>query len=74
MSRLTKNHLILENNLESVQYDFNSKKLKVIFLDGTCYLFLNVPQQEFENLIKANVKGSHFNRYIRKQYEFERIC
>jgi hypothetical protein len=69
MEKLT----ILANNLESVEYDFNSEKLKATFLDGASYLFINVPQKEFENLTKANVKSSHFNRHIRKQYDFERI-
>lgn len=68
------NYLILANKLESIGYDPNSQKLKVTFLDGSSYLFLNIPQQEFENLIKANVKGSHFNRHIRRKYDFERIC
>lgn len=64
---------VQSSNVDSVGYDATSQELQINFLNGSSYLYLNVPQHEYDNLLQAPSIGSHFNRYIRNQYPHQRI-
>ncbi|MCZ4223058.1 KTSC domain-containing protein [Pedobacter rhodius] len=54
-------------------YNKDLKTLKIIFITGMVYKYLNVPKRTFEMLKAAGSKGRYFNHYIKDKFDFEKI-
>lgn len=60
-------------NIEAIGYDSDSMELHIRFLNtGATYIYSNVPEAVFEELMSADSKGSYFNRNIKPTYKFEK--
>lgn len=59
-------------NLDQVGYDNDEMELHVIFKDGSHYVYRNVPDGIYEELLNAPSKGSYLNREIKGAYEYEK--
>jgi hypothetical protein len=60
------------SNLEQVGYDSDAMELHVIFKDGSLYVYSDVPQQIYEELLVAPSKGSYLNREVKSVYNYEK--
>jgi hypothetical protein len=49
--------------------DYENGYLTVVFRDGTSYIYKNVPQSVYEELVVAGSAGAYFNRNIRDSYD-----
>ncbi len=56
--------------LASAVYDPDRLPLELEFRSGKRYLFFQVPQDGYEELLPAESKGGYFNRSIRKRFAF----
>lgn len=54
--------------LEKVAYDEPRGVLHVTFRAGGIYHYLGVPQQAYVDLLRAESKGTFFNRHIRNVF------
>jgi len=54
-------------------YDEVSKSLKITFVTGMVYKYINVPKKIFEMLKAAGSKGRYFNYHIKDKYSFEKV-
>lgn len=54
--------------LAKVAYDNQRAILQVEFRDGALYLYLGVPIQTYQDLLRANSKGAYFNHHIRSVF------
>ncbi|MBV9986545.1 MAG: KTSC domain-containing protein [Chitinophagaceae bacterium] len=59
--------------IASMEYDTAGKNLRVRFVSGLIYEYLNVPAQVFASMKKAISKGSFLNRHIKGHYEFRKV-
>ena len=59
--------------ISSMKYDPEKEILRVIFLSGAIYDYLNVPQKVYDEMKNAFSKGTFLNRFIKGKYEFEKI-
>jgi len=59
------------SNLKSVGYD--NQNLFVEFGKGTVYVYYNVPQELYLELLNADSKGKYLNSNIKNVYQYERI-
>jgi hypothetical protein len=59
--------------LRTVTYDAATLQLEVEFRDRSAYLFIGVPAELHEALLRSSSKGEFFNRRIRRCFRFERI-
>jgi len=59
--------------LASALYDFATRRLDLEFRTGEHYLYLQVPPDCFQNLLKAESKSVYFNQQIRNRFPFQRI-
>lgn len=53
------------SNIEAVGYDPSTNDLHIQFLKTGLYVYHNVPQDIFDELMNADSKGSYFNRNIK---------
>ena len=60
------------SNLEQIGYDGDSMELHVVFKDGSLYVYSNVPEQIFDELLVAPSKGSYLNREVKGTYDYEK--
>jgi RimJ/RimL family protein N-acetyltransferase len=64
------------SNIDAVDYDRESKTLKVRFRSkngpGSTYSYSNVSPQSARALMGPDSFGKHFNKHIRGKYEFEK--
>ncbi|MBI4830636.1 MAG: KTSC domain-containing protein [Candidatus Lindowbacteria bacterium] len=58
------------SNIEMIGYDENAAELHVQFLSGGYYVYHDVPQATFDELMYAPSKGSFLNREIKGVYQF----
>lgn len=61
------------SSLKSVGYDASEKTLEVEFHHGAVYVYLDVPQDVFEELKTAESKGRFFNSNIRSVYTHAKL-
>ena len=54
-------------------YDIPHKILRVIFLSGAIYDYLNVPEDVYEEMEKAFSKGEFLNTHIKNHFTFKKI-
>ncbi len=59
--------------LRAVRYDSTGHVLEVVFRNGRPYHFVNVPPNEYENLLSASSKGRYFLNHIRDAYPYWRF-
>jgi hypothetical protein len=54
-------------------YDAPGRRLRIEYVSGNVYLYLDVPAEVYEAMKKSGSKGQYLNRYIKGRYEFERV-
>jgi len=59
--------------IRAFDYDPQAQTLKVTFVTGRCYAYLDVPEKVADALRAASSKGEYFNRAIRDHFRFERL-
>jgi len=59
--------------ISSTTYNPQKKILRVIFLSGAVYDYLDVPQKVYDNMLKAFSKGTFLNGHIKQKYVFKKI-
>ena len=58
--------------INQIGYDKGTSSLRVEFVNGSVYRYLNVPYSLYQDILVAESKGRFLNRNIKGQYEFER--
>lgn len=62
------------SNIEAVGYDPASMELHVRFLkSGETYVYYNVEQWRFDELMQADSKGTYFNANIKPNYQCSKL-
>ncbi len=59
--------------LEAVQYDEESRTLRIRFRKGTVYEYQNVPPNLVRSMLRAESVGSFFTRYIKPNYRYRKL-
>lgn len=59
--------------LKKAVYNFTAGTLKVEFVSGTIYEYLNIDSQMYENFCKAESQGKFFNEKIKNNYEYSKL-
>lgn len=61
-------------NIEAVGHDSESMELHVRFLkSGETYVYYNVEQWRFDELMHADSKGSYLNANIKPNYQYSKL-
>lgn len=63
-----------ETTLSKVSYDAEKKALTVVFEKGGTYEYAGVPQATYDELQKAESKGTYFNQNVRGKYAAKKIA
>lgn len=63
---------VTSSAIENVSYDKDTQTLRLEFKQGTEYDYPNVPENEFNGLVKAESVGKYFNSNIKK-YSVKRV-
>ncbi|WP_336703454.1 KTSC domain-containing protein [Chryseobacterium indologenes] len=64
---------VSSSDIESIGYDEQSQNVYVRFLSGTLYLYIGVPEHEFQNLLQASSHGSYLHYNFKNVYPYERL-
>jgi hypothetical protein len=72
-SREDRSGRVISSALTNVSYDPKSGVLEVRFVTGRVYQYLNVPEDVFEKLMRAESKGIFFNAHIRGHYRYHEL-
>jgi hypothetical protein len=60
-------------NLYRVRYEESTNTLEIEFHGGRVYQYFDVPSQVFEELIRADSKGTFFNEQIKGHFRYARV-
>jgi lysyl-tRNA synthetase class 2 len=58
--------------IQSFDYDASKRELRVLFRSGRCYVYQDVPDEEYAGMRRSFSKGEYFNEHIRDRYAFRR--
>ena len=64
---------VVSSNIVSAGYDSIVNSLKVNFMNGTSYIFLEVPKKIFLKLIEAVSAGKYFNKNVKGKYNYKKV-
>jgi len=59
--------------IKSFSYNSKDKRLRVVFISGTVYDYLEVPQKIYGEMKAAFSKGTFLNQNIKPNYSFEKV-
>ena len=59
--------------IKSFSYDSVKKILKIVYLSGAVYNYLDVPGGIYNALSKAGSKGTFLNKHIKNRFVYEKI-
>ena len=66
-------HFVDSTNVEQIGYDSAASELHIRFVGKSeLYVYLNVPEPIFQELMAAPSKGSYLNRQIKNVFQFEK--
>jgi hypothetical protein len=54
-------------------YDEENRRLRVFFISGIAYDYINVPGDLYDKLRNAISKGKFLNKHIKGRYAFEKV-
>ena len=58
--------------ISAVAYDDAARDLLVIFNTGQTYVYGNVPREVYDNLLKADSKGSYMKDFVIDMFPYRR--
>ena len=58
--------------IRSIHYSDRRRELSITFAETGTYIYREVPQQVYDDFVKAPSKGQFFNEAIRDRYPFDR--
>lgn len=62
------------SSIDSVGYDPDTRRLFVRFLEsGIAYVYAEVPERVFNELLASNSKGRYFNDEIKGAFAYRRL-
>lgn len=64
---------VSSSSVASVGYDAKNLTLEVEFNDGAVYLYFDVPETMYQELVQASSVGQYLNANIRNQYRYMKI-
>jgi hypothetical protein len=56
-----------------MDYNAEEHKLRITFVSGLVYNYLDVPEMMYERMKSAKSKGTFLNRHIKGKYNFEKV-
>lgn len=59
--------------VSGIQYYPSTSTLRIIFVSGTIYDYINVPEQIYGEMKKAFSKGTYLNKKIKGFYRYKKI-
>lgn len=59
--------------LSAIAYNPQKKELELAFNSGSHYLYHQIPEGVYEELLNAESKGRYFNDHIKDLYNFTRL-
>ena len=65
-------HYVDSSNVEAVGYDPTTQELIVQFLTSGTYVYFDVEEWIFNELLQAPSKGQYLNLNVKGRYQFER--
>ena len=61
------------SSLQCCEYDDETKEMHITFASGGKHCFKDVPKEVYDELNKAESKGSHFHRNVRRKYASHKV-
>ena len=56
------------SNIEAIGYDEDARELWVRFTSGSTYVYSDVPPATYDDIRRADSKGSYLNREVKPNY------
>jgi len=64
---------MLSTVIKDIDYDEETKRLKITFQTGAIYAYAGVPEAVYVGLRQAKSKGRYFNKHISRAFPFKRL-
>ncbi|MEO8172138.1 MAG: KTSC domain-containing protein [Sediminibacterium sp.] len=59
--------------VRSMSYNPSLQRLRIVYVSGMVYDYLQVPPNEYEAMKSAFSKGTYLNQHIKGHYRFRKI-
>ena len=57
--------------ISKVSYDAKTAMLRITFVSGTVYDYMDVPSEVYKEMMASFSKGKYFNEHIKGRYDFQ---
>ena len=59
--------------ISTMEYDPETKTLKIAYVSGQTYVYRDVPETVFKELKASRVKGRYLRFFVKDKYAFEKV-
>lgn len=59
--------------VSGIHYYPSTHTLRIIFVSGTVYDYINVPEKIYAEMKKAFSRGTYLNKYIKGFYKYRKV-
>ena len=59
--------------IKKMEYKDDDRRLRITYVSGNVYDYLNVPRAVFEEMQASGSKGTFLNTQIKGRYDFEKV-
>jgi hypothetical protein len=66
-------HPVSSSDIASIGYDSTSSQLEIEFRKGGVYMYMNVQEAVYSQLMNSASKGSFFHQFIKEKYSYHKI-
>lgn len=64
---------VQSSNIAAIGYDYISLTLEVEFLNNSIYQYFDVPQNVYDDLMKASSHGQYLAKYIKGFFRYSKV-
>jgi hypothetical protein len=59
--------------IEKMEYNAQANTLLIKYVSGQSYLYKNVPETVYKELMASRMKGRYLRFFVKDKYEFEKL-
>ena len=65
---------VTSSQLSQVGYDKATKRLQIVFTKGQVYVYHDVPEEVYTNLVENTASvGQYFNQHVKFSFKYDRL-
>ncbi len=59
--------------VQNISYDAEHRRLRIVYVSGYVYDYLDVPESVYKEMISSGSKGTFLNTKVKGQFKYKKV-